>query len=130
MKILIVEDEALVAMAMESYLADAGHVVVGQADDFESAVTLAEEMHPDLALVDINLVDGDSGVDVAGELNRNNVPCLMVTSNCSAHDTADRAVGCLQKPVSPSVLVEAVAATRKKLTGEHVGAVPRGLSLF
>lgn len=130
MKILIVEDEAIVAMAMENYLADAGHVVVGQADDFSSAVTLAEKTHPDLALVDINLVDGDSGVEVAGRLNLQNVPCLMVTSNCGAAAARDRAVGCLQKPVNKNVLVQAVAAARRKLKGQPVSVVPRGLALY
>lgn len=130
MKILIVEDEALVAMAMESYLAGAGHTVVGQADDFDTAVTLAEETQPDLALVDINLVDGDSGMDVASQLNKQAVPCLMVTSHCNPNRQLDGAVGCLQKPVSPSILVQAVAVARRKVRGLPVGDVPRGLALY
>lgn len=130
MKILIVEDEALVAMAMENYLAGAGHTVVGQADNFDTAVTLAGKTRPDLALVDINLVDGDSGVEVASELHRQSVPCLMVTSNCNPHRALDGAVGCLQKPVNQLILVQAVAVARRKVRGLPVGAVPRGLALY
>jgi len=130
MKILIVEDEALVAMAMKDYLASAGHIIVGQADDFDTAVTLAAETQPDLALVDVNLVDGDSGIEVASKLTKQRVPCLMVTSNCNPMHALDGAVGCLQKPVSPSALLQAVAAARQKAHGLPVGPVPRGLALY
>ena len=65
MKILIVEDEALVAMSMELVLEDHGHEVVDIADDLASAILAATHFRPELALVDMRLAGGDSGLHVA-----------------------------------------------------------------
>ena len=65
MRVLIVEDEALVAMAIESMLVMAGHDAVGQADDLETALAAVDADMPDLALVDMQLARGCNGLDVA-----------------------------------------------------------------
>ena len=65
MKLLLVEDHLLVAQAMGLYLTEAGHEIVGIAADAHEAVELAGGMHPDLALVDIQLAYGTSGVEGA-----------------------------------------------------------------
>ena len=55
LRVLVIEDEALVALEIESFLTAAGHVVVGVAEDRASAATLVQqaEPRPDLALVDM-----------------------------------------------------------------------------
>ena len=70
MRILIVEDEALIAMALADGLEDAGHEVVGPAATIAEALALCDEAPPppELAVLDINLRDGSSGVDVARAL--------------------------------------------------------------
>src|SRR5579872_6200250 len=59
LRILIVEDEAVLAMDMEFSLTQAGFDVVGVADSEGEALLLAHQEHPDLVLMDITLRDGD-----------------------------------------------------------------------
>ena len=63
-RVLIVEDEALVAMNIESALAEAGFDVLGTVDTEADAVAAAERMRPDVILIDITLRDGD-GISAA-----------------------------------------------------------------
>jgi DNA-binding response OmpR family regulator len=67
-RILIVEDQAILGMELEFVLEQAGHHVVGVAFDSRQALALAVETRPDLAVVDINLKDGRTGVSVAEKM--------------------------------------------------------------
>jgi two-component system, response regulator PdtaR len=117
MRLLLVEDHLLVAQAMELQLTEAGHEVVGIAADAHEAVELAGGMHPDLALVDIQLACGTSGIDAAREmLARHNVRSLFVTSQYDAARAAkDTAVGCVRKPYSGPDLIAAIQAAEDYL---------------
>lgn len=61
MRILIIEDELVIAIHVETSLSEEGHQVVGIAREAEAALGLAQRLRPDLALVDVHLVDGESG---------------------------------------------------------------------
>ncbi len=63
LRILIVEDEPLIAMDMEMMLQDAGHQVVGEATTVFEVKRLLSGPQPDLACVDMQLADGSSGID-------------------------------------------------------------------
>lgn len=65
-KILIVEDEFLVALQLEDIVSDGGYAVVGTVPDRASVLDLDEA--PDVALVDLNLRDGLTGPDIARHL--------------------------------------------------------------
>ena len=67
-RILIVEDQAILGMELEFVLEQAGHDVVGVAFDSRQALALAVETRPDLAVVDINLKDGRTGISVAQKM--------------------------------------------------------------
>jgi two-component system, response regulator PdtaR len=67
LRILIVEDEALIALELESLLQDDGHLPIGIAATAREAMALGE-LEPDLALVDVHLADGPTGIDVARRL--------------------------------------------------------------
>jgi DNA-binding response OmpR family regulator len=129
LRILIVEDEALVAFAMEAHLTDAGHEVVGTADTFTDALRLAEETRPDLVLLDIQLAEGSSGLDVAHALHGRGVACLFSTGNCPGLARED-AVGCLHKPYGQRQLLEAVVAADAVVRGERPARVPVEMHLF
>lgn len=58
LRVMIVEDQALLAMELELVLAESGCDVVGCAMDRAGAFAIAERERPDLALIDINLLDG------------------------------------------------------------------------
>jgi two-component system, response regulator PdtaR len=82
LRILIVEDEILIALELESLLQDLGHDVVGMAASSGDALSLGQELKPDLAFVDIHLADGPTGVDVARHLAaQHRVTVLFMTAN-------------------------------------------------
>ncbi len=109
-RILIVEDEALVGLEIQAGLESVGHEVVGIADRAAAAESLARLSRPELALIDMRLAHGDSGLDVATSFARLGIPCLFITGNCPAERALGVALGCLHKPFDERQLVEAVRA--------------------
>lgn len=131
MRVLIVEDEALVALELEGMLALAGHEAVGLADDLSSAVTAAEAERPDLALVDIQLAQGASGLDVAAALKARGVPVLFATGNCPERRGRGLALGCLHKPITDDTLAEAIEIADALLNGRRMPVhAPSALHLY
>ncbi|HZH08935.1 MAG TPA: response regulator [Microvirga sp.] len=117
LRILIVEDEFLIALELESLLQDAGHDVVGIAASSEEALALGRELSPDLAFVDIHLADGLTGIGVARELSdRHHVTVLFMTANANRipEDFAG-ARGVIAKPYTERGVREALAY----VTAEH-----------
>ena len=95
-RILIVEDEAVVALDVEVRLRRLGYQVVGTADSYASALAQAAEVRPDLVLMDIALRDGPDGIAAAERLRAElAVPVVFVTAFADA-ETLERA-----KRVSP-----------------------------
>jgi CheY-like chemotaxis protein/DNA-directed RNA polymerase specialized sigma24 family protein len=79
-RVLIVEDEPVIAMDIAAIVRSIGHTVVGVAATKDKAVTLAEEHRPGLVLADIQLKDGDSGITTVQEiLSSIDVPVIFVT---------------------------------------------------
>ena len=132
MKLLLVEDHLLVAQAMGLYLTEAGHEIVGIAVDAYEAVELAGNMLPDLALVDIQLANGTSGIDAAREmLAQHNVRSLFVTSQYDAARAAkDTAVGCLRKPHSGYDLIAAIQVAEDYLKTKTLRSCSPGLEFY
>ena len=106
LRVLIVEDEAVILMQMEMLIQDAGHVVVGTAMRSEEATGLARELLPDIALVDLHLCDGDSGVVVAQKLHAmGGVMVVFVTANPrQLGDDFAGAAGVIVKPFTRAVV--------------------------
>ncbi|MCA0943280.1 response regulator [Yangia mangrovi] len=67
-RVLIIEDEAIIAMDLESIVADLGHRVTGVARTRTGAVELAAKETPDLVLADIQLADNSSGIDAVNDI--------------------------------------------------------------
>lgn len=78
LRILIVEDEMLVAMNIEDMLLDLGHEVAGLASRLGPALALAEESAIDAAVLDVNLA-GEHSFPVADVLDRRGIPFLFAT---------------------------------------------------
>lgn len=111
LRILIVEDEILIALELESLLLDAGHDVVGIAASSMEALTLGAELAPDLAFVDIHLSDGPTGIEVARQLvGQRDVTVLFMTANTKRipEDFAG-ALGVIAKPYTERGVREALA---------------------
>ena len=111
LRILIVEDEFLIAMELESLLQDAGHDVVGIAASSVEALALGRDLAPDLAFVDIHLTDGPTGVDVARHLaTQHQVTVLFVTANTKRiPEHFAGAQGVIAKPYTERGVREALA---------------------
>lgn len=130
-KILIVEDEMLVAMSMRATLQDMGYETVGIAPDLNTAMTLALT-RPDLALVDLNLRDGQTGPEIGKRLcAEHNVAVLFVTANPRVlGDGIAGTIGVLTKPTERHAVEDAVRYALRLRDGDAVGAPPAPLRTF
>jgi DNA-binding response OmpR family regulator len=129
-QILIVEDEMLVAMELESILEDLGHEPVGIAPDLKTAEHYGA-LPLDLALVDLNLRDGLTGPDIGKRLGERGVTVLFITANPRIlGDGIAGAVGVLTKPTDEPTVRAAVDYALKLRSGERAAQAPRALKLF
>ncbi|HEX8309447.1 MAG TPA: response regulator [Allosphingosinicella sp.] len=128
-RILIVEDEPLVAFDNEHLLRDCGYEVVATVDTLADAVRVLGEEDVDLVLSDIQLNGDGDGMDVARAAGARQVPVLFVTANCPL-EARGLGLGCLAKPYTDKVMKGALDALDRKLSGKKVGRVPAGLSLY
>lgn len=108
-RIMICEDEALVAMELQRRVEDLGYAVCGVASDSQQAFELADREHPDLALMDVQLSGSLSGTEVADVLSRQyDIPSLYLTGHADAAtiEKADATdpLGYLIKPVQDQEL--------------------------
>ena len=131
-RILIIEDEALVAMELRFVLEDLGHKVVGVASTSKSAQNLARENEVDLALVDIHLSDGPTSISLGRELGQDmGVTVLFMTANPGmVRDGVAGAIGVLSKPTDEQAVQTAVDYALRRRTGQPVQYAPPGLQLF
>jgi PAS domain S-box-containing protein len=84
-RILIVEDEGIIARDLQRQLTDMGYDTVGIATDAGEAIAAAELHHPDLALMDIHLDGAEDGIDTAIALrSRLGIPSIFVTAYATA----------------------------------------------
>ena len=82
MRVLIVEDEFLIAMELEMLLTDFGHEVVGTAATEAEALALAEDRRPEVATVDLRLQGGDRGDRLAFALReKHDIAAIMMSGN-------------------------------------------------
>ena len=77
-RILVVEDEMMIAMLLEDMLTDLGHTVVGVAGRLESALDMARSTDADLAILDVNL-SGEASFPVAQVLTERGLPFMFAT---------------------------------------------------
>ena len=80
-KILIVEDEFIVAHDLQMILQRAGYQVVGIADSVKNAQTLLEKHQVDLVLLDIYLKGRLTGIDLAHDLMKSEIPFIYISAN-------------------------------------------------
>ncbi len=81
-RILIIEDEAIIAMDIESLVTEMGHAVIGVARTHEGATKMGHADRPDLILADIQLADNSSGIDAVNELlaEFGRIPTVFITA--------------------------------------------------
>ena len=103
-KILVVEDEALVAMLVEDALLDAGFAVLGPAATVEEALALLEREAPDAVVLDLNLA-GETSTPVADWLAARGIPYVIATGyGATGLPAGHQDAMVLAKPYDPAEL--------------------------
>jgi DNA-binding response OmpR family regulator len=128
-RVLVVEDEIFVATELESVVQDMGLEPVGIAADQRSALALANKA--DIALIDLNLHDGPTGLGIGRILAQTHgVTVLYITANPSQlGDGVPGTIGVLSKPISDSDLRAAISyAVARRQANE--AEPPQRLRLF
>ncbi|MDQ0524214.1 response regulator [Methylobacterium gregans] len=108
-RILVVEDEYLIAMEVKRWLQEAGFEVLGPVPSVDQALDLVEDCRPDAAVLDVSLGDGEDVYPVADKLGVLSVPYLFATGDVRLADTSVyRHQPRLEKPFLEAELVRAV----------------------
>ena len=105
--VLIIEDEALIALDLEALVENLGHKVIGVARTRTEAVTIARTKSPGLILADIQLADGSSGLDAVDDLlNTFEVPVIFITAYPERFLTGERPEPAflVSKPYQPATV--------------------------
>ncbi|AKE90286.1 MULTISPECIES: ANTAR domain-containing response regulator [Rhodococcus] len=134
-RVVVAEDEALIRLDLVEMLREEGYEVVGEAGDGQRAVELAEELKPDLVIMDVKMPRRD-GIDAASEIAARRIAPVVILTAFSQRELVERArdagaMAYLVKPFSKSDLVPAieVAASRfaeiRELEREVAGLTER-----
>ncbi|EME21842.1 ANTAR domain-containing response regulator [Rhodococcus triatomae] len=117
-RVVVAEDETLIRMDLVEMLREEGYDVVGEAEDGQRAVELAEEHKPDLVIMDVKMPRRD-GIDAASEIAAKRIAPVVILTAFSQRELVERArdagaMAYLVKPFSKADLVPAVelAASR------------------
>jgi CheY-like chemotaxis protein len=112
-RVLIIEDETLIALLLEDMLTDLGCTIVGSASTVESAMEMLERAPPGVAVLDINL-GGQKSYAVAEALANRGVPFVFSTGYADGRlETPWQSRPVLQKPFGQEQLAEALEAALK-----------------
>lgn len=111
-RVLVAEDEALIRLDLIEMLREEGYDIVGQADDGQKAVELAEQLRPELVIMDVKMPRRD-GIDAASEIAGKRIAPIVMLTAFSQRDLVERArdagaMAYLVKPFTVSDLVPAI----------------------
>ncbi len=112
LRVVIAEDEALIRMDLAEMLADEGYEVVGQATDGQQGVELAEQLRPDLVILDVKMPVLD-GIAAAERIAAQRIAPVVILTAFSQRELVERArdagaMAYLVKPFSQSDLAPAI----------------------
>ena len=118
LRVLVAEDESIVAASLVEQLRGLGHDVVGEAATCREVVRMAAETNPDVILMDIKMPDCD-GIEAAREISqRQPVPVVFLTGHFDQHLLAGAVesggMAYLLKPAGPEQLQSALSLARRR----------------
>ncbi|GAB2663080.1 response regulator [Saccharopolyspora gloriosae] len=119
-RVLVAEDEALIRLDLVEMLKEEGYQVVGEAGDGQEAVRLAEELRPDLVILDIKMPKMD-GIEAASNIAGERIAPVVILTAFSQRDLVERArdagaMAYLVKPFAKRDLVPAVELAVSRFT--------------
>ena len=111
-RVLIAEDEALIRLDLAEMLREEGYEIVGEAGDGQEAVELAEQLKPDLVIMDVKMPRRD-GIDAASEIAGKRIAPIVILTAFSQRDLVEKArdagaMAYLVKPFTISDLIPAM----------------------
>ena len=134
LRVLIAEDEGMIADLLEIVLTASGYEVCGIARTVDEAVALGELHMPDLAVLDVRLAGGGRGPEIARRLNsRGKFGVLYTTGDDARISMLTQADGeaSIAKPYRPEDLLRALEIIREIVTGgTATQPFPRGFRLL
>lgn len=129
--LMIVEDEALVAIVLRDVLTEAGYIVLDLTARHREALEVARASKPDLALVNIRLAGGDDGVELAEHLKALRIPVVFISGQTSRARSAETvAIASMPKPYDAHEMVLAVGYLLARLKGPTALSRPENLQVF
>jgi DNA-binding response OmpR family regulator len=132
-KVLIAEDDLMIADMIEEILVNEGYEVCGIARTVAEGVELGQRHKPDLAVLDLRLADGGLGTEIAAQLSGlEHLGVLYATGNAAqVHLTAVDGHGCLAKPyVADDLLRSLKIVSDMVATGTVSQPFPRGFQML
>jgi len=106
--VLVVEDSWDVGTGLKMLLESWGAVVSGPAATTADAVRLVSERTPDVALVDINLRDGEQSYCLINQLHDQGIRVVVISGYADVSPSAGKVVAVLQKPIREDVLIASI----------------------
>jgi two-component system, response regulator PdtaR len=119
-RVVIAEDEALIRLDLKEMLEEEGYVVAGEASDGEAAVRLAENLRPNLVIMDIKM-PGLDGISAAERITAEHVAPVVILTAFSQRDLVMRAkdagaMAFLVKPFTKADLIPAIEIAVSRFT--------------
>ena len=124
MKVLIIEDDVLIANYIKYVLEKNEYYVTGIADTTETVADSIKVLCPDIALLDIRLSGGESGIDISDVLDKKDIPFVYLTAN-SDRATMSSAlktnpIAYITKPFNEDNVIAAIELLRQGREEEQV----------
>lgn len=118
MKVLIVEDETSIGLALDREITRAGYQVIGPAHSTGEGLLLARQMQPSLALIDLDPRYMGDGIRLARALEKFGIPCLFMSqSPGQAARASTAALGVISKPINFEEIPAALDVAREIIAG-------------
>jgi DNA-binding response OmpR family regulator len=128
-RVLIVEDDVMIADCLEEFLVDARYEACGITGSVAEAIRLGKKYRPDLAVIDLRLASGGFGTEVAAALCANDGPGVLYVTGNPDHLMLTNAAGhgCISKPYTASTVVAALSIVSEiKMKVETLSERPFG----
>lgn len=111
-RVVIFEDEPLIALDIQEAVENANCTMCGVFSDSSSAHAICAEIKPDLAIIDLHLMDGATGADLAAFLHDNGCDIIVFSGNAEVDPRLCRfSHTFISKPLSPHLLAAALRPT-------------------
>jgi DNA-binding response OmpR family regulator len=131
LKVLIVEDDLMLADFAEEILVEHGYQVSGIARTVADAVALAGHSHPDLVILDLRLADGGLGTEVAAQLPPLGRPGILYVTGNMSQVALTHGNACLAKPYRAADLLRGLEIVAEIVsTGKAQPPFPHGFALL